>query len=173
MTITRSHQHSRHLIYTAEERQRRDASRWTTVQGVLAVVQFFVFLVSLGLVLRYLTTGEGFLLASVSIVFKTLILYSIMITGSIWEHEVFGRYLFARPFFWEDVVSIFVLALHSFYLIVFFFGLVSAHDQMLIALVAYSSYIFNAMQFLFKFRMATRQNLDTSETTVSAYGLSQ
>ena len=38
-------------LYTAEERQRRDSSPWTMVQGVLAPLQFAVFLVSLALVL--------------------------------------------------------------------------------------------------------------------------
>ena len=33
---------------------------WTLVQGILAPVQFLVFLVSLALVLRYLATGEGY-----------------------------------------------------------------------------------------------------------------
>ena len=46
-------------LYSAEERPRRDASVWTLVQGVLAPVQFLVFLVSLVLVLRYLATGAG------------------------------------------------------------------------------------------------------------------
>ena len=73
------------------ERQRRDASVWTLVQGVLAPLQFLVFLVSLALVLRYLSTGEGYALATASVVVKTLVLYTIMITGSIWEKEVFGK----------------------------------------------------------------------------------
>ena len=60
------------------------------MQGVLAPVQFLVFLVSLGLVLRYLATGEGQLAATVSVVVKTLVLYTIMITGCIWEKDVFG-----------------------------------------------------------------------------------
>ncbi len=64
---------------------------------------------------RYMATGEGLALASASIVVKTLVLYLIMVTGSIWEREVFGCYLFARPFFWEDVVSMFVIALHTAY----------------------------------------------------------
>ena len=46
-------------LYTAEERQRRDASPWTLVQGVLAPIQFLVFLVSLALVLRYLADRRG------------------------------------------------------------------------------------------------------------------
>jgi 3-vinyl bacteriochlorophyllide hydratase len=100
-------------LYTSAERQRRDASPWTLVQGVLAPLQFVVFLVSLGLVLRTLATGEGAEIASASVVAKTLLLYAIMVTGSIWEKVVFGRYLFAPAFFWEDVVSMLVLALHT------------------------------------------------------------
>lgn len=168
MKISRSQ--TQHTLYTPEERKRRDESPWTLVQGILAIVQFVVFLISLGLVLRYLATGEGFLLASISIVIKTLVLYTIMVTGSIWERDVFGKYLFAKPFFWEDVVSILVLALHTAYLIVFFFGFFTAHDQMLIALVAYSSYIVNAMQFLFKFRLARLENTTLSDETGAALG---
>ena len=87
------------------------------MQGILAPVQFAVFLISLGLVVRYLTPGEGFDAATASIVIKTLLLYAIMITGSIWEREVFGCYLFAPAFFWEDVFSFLVLALHTAYLV--------------------------------------------------------
>ena len=83
-------------LYTPEERQRRDASAWTTVQGVLAPIQFLVFLVSLGLVLRFLATGEGLHAATISIVVKTFVLYTIMITGAIWEERCL-RPLPVRP----------------------------------------------------------------------------
>ena len=141
-------------LYTPEERRRRDASPWTLVQGILAPVQFLVFLVSLALVVRYLWTGEGFAAASVSIVVKTLTLYAIMITGSIWEKEVFGHWLFARPFFWEDVVSMGVIALHTAYLVALFTGWLTPVEQMLLALAAYATYVVNAAQFLWKLRMA-------------------
>ncbi|MFM7341716.1 MAG: 2-vinyl bacteriochlorophyllide hydratase, partial [Betaproteobacteria bacterium] len=85
----------RRPLYTPEERQRRDASVWTWVQGVLAPLQFLVFLVSLFLVLRFLWTGEGQGITEASIVIKTLVLYTIMVTGCIWEKVVFGQYLFA------------------------------------------------------------------------------
>jgi 3-vinyl bacteriochlorophyllide hydratase len=143
-------------LYTAEERRRRDASQWTLVQGVLAPLQFLVFLVSLGLILRYLSTGEGLLAATVSIVVKTLVLYAIMITGSLWERDVYGRYLFAGPFFWEDVVSILVLALHTAYLGALVFDALPAHHQMFLALAAYAAYVVNATQFLLKLRAARR-----------------
>ena len=100
-------------LYTKEQRQRRDSTKWTIVQGILAPVQFFVFLISVILVVRYLATGEGYAAATISIILKTLVLYTIMITGAIWEKVVFGQYLLAPGFFWEDVVSFFVIGLHT------------------------------------------------------------
>jgi 3-vinyl bacteriochlorophyllide hydratase len=141
-------------LYTPEQRRRRDESIWTTVQGVLAPLQFLVFLVSLVLVIRYLATGQGEFAATVSVVIKTILLYAIMITGAIWECEVFGRYLFAPVFFWEDVVSMLVMALHTAYIVVLLTGWFDVTTQMLIALVAYASYLINAVQFLLKLRAA-------------------
>jgi 3-vinyl bacteriochlorophyllide hydratase len=143
-------------VYTAQERSRRDATRWTLVQGVLAPVQFLVFLVSLGLILRYVMTGEGFGAAAFSVVIKTLVLYLIMVTGAIWEKVVFGRYLFAPSFFWEDVFSMLVIALHTACLLAWFSGehWLSAESQMRLALAAYATYLINAAQFLYKLRRA-------------------
>ncbi|MFN8832076.1 MAG: 2-vinyl bacteriochlorophyllide hydratase [Labrys sp. (in: a-proteobacteria)] len=141
-------------LYSPEERRRRDSSKWTLVQGILAPVQFAVFLVSLALVVRFLLTGEGYGAASFSIVVKTLTLYTIMVTGSIWEHDVFGRYLFAPAFYWEDMVSMLVLALHTAYLAALFLGGLSQTGMMLLALAAYAAYVVNAAQFVLKLRMA-------------------
>jgi 3-vinyl bacteriochlorophyllide hydratase len=145
---------SQQPLYTAEERQRRDATPWTLVQGVLAPIQFLVFAISLGLVLRYLATGEGLQAATISIVVKTLVLYTIMITGSLWEREVFGCYLFARPFYWEDMFSMVVLALHTAYIASLLLGVLDARAQMYLALAAYATYVINATQFVLKLRAA-------------------
>ena len=145
---------ARRPLYTPQERQRRDASAWTWVQGLLAPVQFLVFLVSLGLVLRFLWTGQGQAAAEWSIVIKTLVLYTIMITGCIWEKVVFGQYLFAPAFYWEDVFSMLVLALHSAYLVALFKGLLEPQALMGLALAAYAAYVINAAQFLIKLRAA-------------------
>lgn len=141
-------------LYTPQERLRRDATVWTLVQGVLAPVQFLVFLISLGLVLRFLLTGQGEMAATVSIVVKTLALYAIMVTGCIWEKVVFGRYLFAPAFYWEDVFSMLVLALHTAYLVALTTGALGTHALMYLALAAYASYAINATQFLLKLRAA-------------------
>ncbi|GAA4002491.1 2-vinyl bacteriochlorophyllide hydratase [Sphingomonas humi] len=145
-------------IYTAEQRRRRDSTRWTLVQGVLAPIQFLIFLVSLALVLRYLGSGEGETAANLSVLVKTAALFTIMVTGAIWEKVVFGQWLFARPFFWEDVFSIVVIALHTTYVAMLAFGLGTSTDRMLIALAAYATYVVNAGQFLWKLRMARFQS---------------
>ncbi len=144
----------RQPLYTPEERQRRDESPWTIVQGILAPLQFLVFLVSLGLVLHYLFTGEGLVAATASVVLKTLILYTIMVTGAIWEKVVYGQYLFAPAFFWEDVVSMAVIALHTAYLAYWLGDVGTPTQQLGIALAAYAIYVINAAQFLLKLRAA-------------------
>jgi 3-vinyl bacteriochlorophyllide hydratase len=145
-------------LYTAEQRRRRDTSAWTMVQGILAPVQFLVFLVSLTLVMRYLLTNDGLQAATMSVVVKTITLYAIMITGSFWENAVFGRYLFAPAFFWEDVVSMLVLALHTAYLAAVYTGSLADHQLMMLALAAYASYVINAGQFVMKLRAARRES---------------
>jgi 3-vinyl bacteriochlorophyllide hydratase len=141
-------------LYTPEERRRRDASPWTLVQGLLAPLQFLICLVSLACILRCLATGEGLWFATASVVVKTLALYAIMITGSIWERAVFGRYLFAPAFFWEDMVSMLVLALHTAYLAGLVTGALDPRALLVLALAAYASYAVNATQFLLKLRAA-------------------
>lgn len=152
--IGADHQRPGAALYTDAQRQRRDASRWTLVQGVLAPLQFLVFLISVVLVWRFLATGEGQGVATASVVIKTMTLYTIMITGCLWEKDVFGVYLFAPAFYWEDMVSMLVLALHTLYLMVLIGDLASARLQMQIALAAYLVYLINAAQFVLKLRAA-------------------
>jgi 3-vinyl bacteriochlorophyllide hydratase len=148
-------------LYTPAERQRRDATPWTLVQGVLAPVQFAIFLVSVVLVLRALVSGQGQGVAEFSVVVKTLALYAIMITGSIWEKAVFGRWLFVPAFFWEDVVSMLVLALHTAYLAALAANALGGQALLLLALAAYATYVINAGQFLLKLRAARLEGTGT------------
>ncbi|OWF65395.1 2-vinyl bacteriochlorophyllide hydratase [Polynucleobacter hirudinilacicola] len=144
-------------LYNPEQRAKRDATIWTLVQGILAPIQFLVCLVSLCLVLRYLVTGNGYELATISVVIKTVFLYLIMLTGSIWEKVVFGKYLFAESFFWEDVFSMLVIFLHTLYLYFLILGDMGQRGLMYLALAAYASYFINAGQFIYKLRIARLQ----------------
>ena len=161
------HPPSARPLYTPEERWRRDHTAWTWVQGVLAPVQFLVFLISLVLVCRSLLWGEDSSWAELSVVVKTCLLYAIMVTGCIWEKVVFGQYLFAPSFFWEDVVSMLVMALHTAYLVAWWHDSLSANGLMWLALAAYATYVINAAQFLLKLRKARLQSqhlVDTDPT---------
>ena len=142
------------------------------MQGILAPLQFVVFLVSLWFVLRYLATGQGLEIATISVVAKTLVLYAIMVTGALWERDVFGRFLFAAPFFWEDVVSMLVIALHTAYLATLFSGAVDPRSQMLLALGAYAAYVVNATQFVIKLRAARRER-GVGSSAVAMPGLAE
>ena len=143
-----------------QERIRRDETIWTLVQGILAPIQFLVFLVSLFFVIRFLITGLGYEIATVSIVIKTIILYIIMVTGAIWEKTVFGQYLLAKSFFWEDIVSFFVIAFHSLYIFVLFTDYLNHYYLITIALIAYFIYLINAIQFLLKFKLAKKTRFE-------------
>lgn len=155
-------------LYTDEQRRRRDATRWTLVQGVLAPVQFAVMLASVVLVLRCLQTGEGLDWATGSVVLKTVLLYTIMVTGAIWEKVVFGQWLFAPAFFWEDVFSMAVIALHTAFLVALWTGTPGPQGRMLIALAAYAAYTINALQFLAKLRAARRDEARRRDALVVA-----
>ncbi len=144
----------RKRLYTEAERARRDATVWTLVQGLLAPMQFLAFGISLVLVLRYLATGAGYEIATLSILIKTAFLMVIMVTGAIWEKVVFGQYLFAPAFFWEDVFSFAVIGLHCLYVAMLWTNSMSPNALMLLALAAYTTYVVNAGQFLWKLRLA-------------------
>lgn len=154
-TVPRSGAAASHRpLYSPQERQRRDATVWTKVQGVLAPIQFAIFLASLCLVVNYLLSGNGYAIATASVIVKTFVLYTIMITGSIWEKKVFGKYLFAAAFFWEDAVSMLVIALHTSYLAAVLLDQGTPTERMVLALAAYAAYAVNAAQFILKLRAA-------------------
>jgi 3-vinyl bacteriochlorophyllide hydratase len=123
-------------------------------------------------VLNSLKTGEHTDWALASVVIKTLVLYAIMITGSIWEKVVYGKYLFAPAFFWEDMVSMVVLALHTAYLSVWWQGQWSSADQLWLALAAYGTYAINAAQYIRKLRMARLQKIPEVTMTSNAQVIS-
>lgn len=162
MTAAPLQSRQRAPLYTPAQRARRDATAWTMVQGILAPVQFLAFAVSLVLVLRFMASGVGYEAATVSILIKTALLYTIMITGAAWEKAVFGQYLFAPAFFWEDALSFVVIALHSLYLWGLLTARLSPEILMLVTLAAYAAYVVNAAQFILKLRAARLDQRVTS-----------
>jgi 3-vinyl bacteriochlorophyllide hydratase len=144
------------MSYTPEQLARRDASIWTRVQAVLAPIQFLAFIISFGLVVRYLATGEGYEIATASVLVKIAMLWAITITGMIWEKEIYGRYFMAQEFFWEDLGNLVAIITHNLYFVAQALGW-SREALMTLMLLAYCTYLVNCAQFVVRGIQAGRQ----------------
>jgi 3-vinyl bacteriochlorophyllide hydratase len=135
------------MMYTSDQLRRREASRWTRVQIILAPIQFLVFLISFALVIRYLVTGEGYLIATISVWIKIALIWALTITGMLWEHDMFDHYFMAKEFFWEDVGNLIAIITHNLYFVAVWMG---ANDRVImwVMVFAYVSYLLNAGQFV-------------------------
>lgn len=136
-------------MYTPEQLANREASPWTRVQVILAPIQFLAFIISFILVVRYLLSGEGYWVTTISVWIKIALIWALTITGMFWEHDVFGHYFMAPEFFWEDFGNLVAILTHNAYFVVRWLGW-SDRDVMLVMLFAYITYLFNAGQFLYR-----------------------
>ncbi|NDJ51900.1 MAG: 2-vinyl bacteriochlorophyllide hydratase [Chloroflexi bacterium] len=150
------------ISYTPEQLERRNNSKWTIVQAVLAPLQFLAFIVSFVLIVRYLVTGEGYMAANISALIKIGLLWLITITGMIWEKEVFGQWFLAPQFFWEDTLNAVAMIMHNLYFVARALGW-SDRAVMIVMLVAYISYLVNFAQFFIRGLQARKQRLAEQE----------
>lgn len=135
------------MMYTPEQLRRREASRWTNVQIILAPIQFLAFIVSFALVIRYLITGEGYMVATISVWIKIALIWVLTITGMLWEHDMFDHYFMAKEFFWEDMGNLVAIITHNLYFVAQWMG-ASDRTVMWVMVFAYITYLFNAGQFV-------------------------
>ncbi|MEM9953265.1 MAG: 2-vinyl bacteriochlorophyllide hydratase [Chloroflexota bacterium] len=142
--------------YTPEQLDKRNSSKWTIVQGILAPLQLITFIISFILIVRYLRTGEGYAIANISVLIKIALLWLITITGMFWEKEVFGKWFLAEEFFWEDALNAVALIMHNLYFGAILLG-ADERQLMLLMLVAYISYLINFAQFFYRGIQAYKQ----------------
>ncbi len=135
--------------YTPEQLAKRNASVWTEIQILLAPVQFVIFLTGIGLNAIYASNPASidFFWVSVAILFKTLFFVILFITGMFFEKDLFGKWVFSKEFFWEDVGSSVATFFHFLYFVLAWKGYPDG-TLVIWATVAYSSYIINAVQYL-------------------------
>lgn len=148
--------------YTPEQLERRNASFWTKTQAVLAPIQFLIFLAGLTVTWMY-KAGIGieeFGWVTTFVILKTFMLVLIFVTGAFFEKEVFGAYAFAPEFFWEDFGSAIAMVVHGAYFILFFMGL-DENTLIWTALLAYLSYLVNALQFVIRLILEKRHEKKT------------
>ncbi len=144
------------MDYTPEQLERRNKSVWTRVQGVGAGVHFMLFLASLFMVIRFVTTGQDYELTTAICVAKVLMLYFMTVTGMFWEKEVYGQYFLAKGMFWEDVGNIISLAGNTSYLVTLLVG-AEKSVQMMAMGVALLTFLINFTQFAVRGVRAARQ----------------
>lgn len=147
--------------YSVDQLEKRDKSKWTMVQAILAPIQFVAFIISFSLVIRYLLTGNGYTIANISVLIKIGLLWLITITGMIWEKEVFGKWFLAPEFFWEDVGNAVAMFMHNLYFVARWLNW-SEQAIMTLMLVAYTTYLVNCAQFVYKGMRARQQRRATA-----------
>jgi 3-vinyl bacteriochlorophyllide hydratase len=152
------------MMYTPDQLRRREASRWTKVQIILAPIQFLAFVISFALVIRYLVTGEGYWVATVSVWVKIFLIWALTITGMLWEHDMFDHYFMAKEFFWEDMGNLIAIVTHNLYFVAVWMG---ASQQMImwVMVFAYITYLFNAGQFVARGVRSARQRRALEQAT--------
>jgi 3-vinyl bacteriochlorophyllide hydratase len=144
------------MQYTSDQLRRRNQSLWTPVQAVAAAIQFVIFIISVGLVIRFFATGQGYEIATVFGVTKVLLLYFMTVTGMAWEDEVFGQLFLAKEFFWEDIGNLLSLSGNTVYLATLLLGL-PKEIQMIALCVALATYVINFAQFARRGMKSARQ----------------
>ncbi len=129
-------------------RERRDASIWTAIHPIFAIGQLGVFLVSLVLLGLYFAHDVPFLTVHVSVLTKIAFMIGAVITGSLWEHDVFGKWWFAHEFFIEDVMTLNVFLLHIGYLVVVYAWPENTRAILAMLGMAYAVYGLNVGQYI-------------------------
>jgi 3-vinyl bacteriochlorophyllide hydratase len=153
------------MMYTADQLRRREASRWTRVQIILAPIQFVAFIISFALVIRYLVTGNGYMAATISVWIKIALIWALTITGMLWEYDMFDHYFLAKEFFWEDIGNLIAIITHNLYFVAQWMG-ADSRTVMWVMVFAYVTYLFNAVQFLARGVRSYRQRQELKQQTL-------
>lgn len=152
------------MMYTPDQLRRREASRWTKVQIILAPIQFLAFIISFALVIRYLATGDGYWVATVSVWVKIALIWALTITGMLWEYDMFDHYFMAKEFFWEDLGNLIAIITHNLYFVAVWLG-ASQQAVMWVMVFAYVTYLLNAGQFVARGVRSARQRRALKQVT--------
>ena len=127
---------------------RRNASTWTLIHPIFAIGQLGVFLVSLVLLALYFAHDVSFRAVHASVLIKIAFMIGAVVTGSLWEHDVYGKWWFAHEFFIEDVMTANVFLLHIGYLITIYAFPGSMRASLAMLGVAYLAYGLNVGQYI-------------------------
>jgi 3-vinyl bacteriochlorophyllide hydratase len=129
-------------------RERRAASVWTRIHPIFAIGQLLVFVVSLVLLALYFAHVVPFSAVHVSVLVKVAFMTLAVVTGSLWERDVYGQWWFAPQFLVEDVMTANVFLLHVAYLAMYYLFPAKMATTLALLVVAYSVYALNVGQYI-------------------------
>lgn len=148
--------------------ERRKASVWTRIHPVFALAQLLVFFVSVSLLVAYLLHAVPYGAVHTSVLVKIGLMIGAVVTGALWEHDVYGRWWFAHEFIVEDTMTANVFALHVAYLVVAY--LWPANTALVLSMlgVAYGVYALNVAQYVVQHSNAMRARDAQDEPGIAA-----
>jgi 3-vinyl bacteriochlorophyllide hydratase len=144
-------------------RKRREASVWTKIHPIFAIGQLAVFLVSVTLLILYFFHIVSFETVHVSVLTKIALMIGAVVTGSLWEHDVYGKWWFAYEFLIEDVMTANVFLLHIGYLLVYYFWPENTRAVFAMLFVAYAVYATNVAQYIHSHVNAQREKAEADK----------
>jgi 3-vinyl bacteriochlorophyllide hydratase len=134
--------------------ERRAASIWTKIHPIFALGQLLAFLVSVGCLVAYFFGAVSFDVVNDSALVKIGLMVGAVLTGSFWEHDIYGFWWFAPDFMAEDVMTLIVFITQMAYLLV---GVTHSGDvtaKLAMLGLAYSVYVANVAQYIHKTQRA-------------------
>jgi 3-vinyl bacteriochlorophyllide hydratase len=129
---------------------RRSASVWTKIHPIFALGQLLVFFVSVGLLFGFFRGAVSFETVHASVLLKVTLMLGAIVTGALWEKDVFGKYWFAPEFMGEDTMTVNVFILHVGYLVMAVTHPENVTAQIGTLIVAYGVYIANVAQYVLR-----------------------
>jgi 3-vinyl bacteriochlorophyllide hydratase len=131
-------------------RSRREASKWTRIHPIFALGQLGAFFVSVGFLIAYGFGWVGFAAVHESVLIKIALMIGAIVTGALWEKDVFNWYWFAPDFFFEDAWTVNVFLLHLGYLAVVYTEPSNPAKALLLLVIAYIVYVANVVQYVWR-----------------------
>jgi 3-vinyl bacteriochlorophyllide hydratase len=131
-------------------RTRRAASVWTRIHPIFALGQLGAFIVSIGFLVAYAFGWVGFAAVHESVLIKIALMIGAIVTGALWEKDVFNWYWFAPEFFFEDAMTVNVFLLHLGYLAIVYTEPGNPAKALLMLGLAYVVYTANVVQYVWR-----------------------
>jgi 3-vinyl bacteriochlorophyllide hydratase len=129
---------------------RRANSMWTRIHPIFALGQLGAFVVSLGILIAYFAGAASFTAVHESVLIKIALMIGAIVTGALWEHDVYGPYWFAPEFFLEDAMTVNVFLLHIAYLIAVYSHPSEPIYALIMLGIAYVVYAANVAQYVWR-----------------------